>query len=41
MALFAKLLIAQQAFIEELQSQILKINGAIYDGDRFNKSGNK
>jgi hypothetical protein len=40
MALFAKLLIAQQAFIEELQSQILKINGAIYGGDRFNKSGN-
>jgi cytoskeletal protein CcmA (bactofilin family) len=39
MALFCKLLIAQQAFIEELQSQIIKVNGAIYGGNKYLANG--
>jgi hypothetical protein len=39
-ALFARVLIAQQAFIETLEAQILKINGAVYGGDRFDEKGN-
>ena len=38
-ALFAKLLIVQQAFIETLEAQILKISGVIYGGDRFDANG--
>ena len=34
-ALFAKLLVAQQAFIEELQAQIIQVNAAIFGGKRF------
>ena len=39
-AVFARLLVAQQAFIEELQAHILKITGIIYGGDRFDFAGN-
>jgi hypothetical protein len=39
-ALFARTLIAQQAFIETLEAQILKISGVIYGGDRYDEKGN-
>jgi len=39
-ALFARLLVVQQAFIETLEAQILKINGVIFGGDRFDENGN-
>jgi hypothetical protein len=38
-AVFAKLLVVQQAFIEELAARVIKINGAIYGGDRFDEKG--
>ena len=37
-AVFARLLVAQQAFIEELQSQLIKVNNAIFGGPRFTKN---
>jgi hypothetical protein len=37
--LIAKMLIAQKAFIETLEAQLLKITGVIYGGDRFNEAG--
>jgi hypothetical protein len=39
-AIIAQLLIAQKAFIETLQAQLLKITGVIYGGERFDKDGN-
>jgi hypothetical protein len=39
-AVFARLLVAQQAFIETLEAQVLKITGAVYGGNRFDKDGN-
>jgi hypothetical protein len=37
--LIAKMLIAQKAFIETLETQLLKITGVIYGGDRFDEHG--
>jgi hypothetical protein len=34
-AVFAKMLIAQRAFIEELESQLIQIKTAIFGGKRF------
>jgi len=41
MAILAALLVAQKGFIEELQSQIIKLSngGAIYGGDKYLKNG--
>jgi hypothetical protein len=39
-AVFSRLIIAQQAFIETLEAQLLKITGAIYGGDRYDSAGN-
>ena len=39
-AIFAKTLIAQRAFIATLETQILKISGVIYGGNRFDANGN-
>ena len=39
-AVFARLIVAQQAFIEELETKILKITGVIYGGNRFDRNGN-
>jgi predicted phage tail protein len=35
MAVFAKMLIAQRAFIEELESQLIQVKAAIFGGKRF------
>jgi len=37
-AVFARLIVAQQAFIETLQSQLIQVNGAIFGGERFTKN---
>ncbi|MCL2277544.1 MAG: phage tail protein [Treponema sp.] len=37
-ALFARMLIAQRAFIEELQVQLIQVKGALFGGERFTNS---
>jgi len=38
-AVFAARIVALKAFIEELEAQIIKVNGAIYGGNRFDENG--
>jgi len=37
-AVFAKLIVAQQAFIEELQAQMIQVSNTIFGGSRFTKN---
>ena len=37
-ALFTKLLVAQQAFIEELQTKLIRVENSIFGGPRFTKN---